>query len=376
GNYTSTIYLCTGDCPSENMISQNYDSKAIEPDNVIVHEIQLEPVTIEPGQGTVFPLYNPSGLVVGGTANYKISVMPSLPPGEISWSQDTSWTPPGGNPTGTVSFPNGNTGELVSVVGGSPGDVRLQASILNFNGPPPTIDLKVLSAEKRVNVYVYVVNDDEGNGSSWTQNEISTLINNANDIYQQAGMIFDWDGVIHPVNNIEWMTIDKVGDEFPELGPLFSSEKGTGGLELYFVEKIIGATGVNWSPGDMRDGLAMSRDGNFRTLAHEIGHACDLDDIYVEKEDASGSVIRLGNDLVKQAWMPDDWNSGPGPQYYNKLLNHQDLIKRLLMYGKKSDSKCDIPKGDIFGINADALIVPNGVSVSLDMINRDDPQHE
>jgi len=57
GNYTSTIYLCTGDCPSEDMISQNYNDRAMEPDNMVSFRLEMtayRPQTEGPNVGIPF----------------------------------------------------------------------------------------------------------------------------------------------------------------------------------------------------------------------------------------------------------------------------------------------------------------------------------
>jgi hypothetical protein len=94
--------------------------------------------------------------------------------------------------------------------------------------------------------------------------------------------------------------------------------------------------------------------GNARTVAHEIGHAAGLKDIYVEGEsmNADGSItsVYLANDPVKKVWEPRDWNSGPEPEYYNESLTQPGLVQRLLMYGEGSDTKADIPSGQVHGL--------------------------
>lgn len=82
-------------------------------------------------------------------------------------------------------------------------------------------------------------------------------------------------------------------------------------------------------------------------MAHEIGHACGLSDIYAEK-----GGMDVGGDLVKEQWMPQDFNSGPSPEYYNRSLEHKTVIRGLLMFGTTQDIQisADIPMGNVYGI--------------------------
>jgi hypothetical protein len=116
---------------------------------------------------------------------------------------------------------------------------------------------------------------------------------------------------------------------------------GTGGLELYFVNSFIdiGATAAYNAYG-----IVVTSNANFRTLAHEIGHACGWRDIY---ESAGGYAV---SGLVRSSWSPSDWNAGPGPQYYRTTLLQEDMILRLLMYGTFSTTKASIPNGAIHGV--------------------------
>lgn len=93
-----------------------------------------------------------------------------------------------------------------------------------------------------------------------------------------------------------------------------------------------------------RGGIVIGDGGNFRTLAHEIGHACDRRDIYP----SNGGFAVSG--AVSETREPKDWNSGPGPQYYDTSLDQENLIYRLLMYGTYSTTKADIPRGSIYGV--------------------------
>lgn len=76
-------------------------------------------------------------------------------------------------------------------------------------------------------------------------------------------------------------------------------------------------------------------------VAHEIGHACGLKDIYVGK----CPFPIAENALVEKDWVPNDWAGG-----YGGLKHRELIIKRLLMYGVASATPgYDIPAGTVWG---------------------------
>ena len=87
-------------------------------------------------------------------------------------------------------------------------------------------------------------------------------------------------------------------------------------------------------------GIVVGPDANARTIAHEIGHACGLPDIY--DEDSRTSLKVEG--MPSKERMPDDWG------WYPPSVKQADLVRRLLMYGVYSYSKADISYGDIYGL--------------------------
>ncbi len=109
---------------------------------------------------------------------------------------------------------------------------------------------------------------------------------------------------------------------------------------MYFVDTIdssTNTTGANLGPGSgASDGLVLTDAANFRTTGHEIGHAGTLKDIYM-----SDAGTQVPSNLVNEAWAPRDWNSGPGPQYYERSLTQPDLLLRALMNGRPSQIKAD-----------------------------------
>lgn len=103
-----------------------------------------------------------------------------------------------------------------------------------------------------------------------------------------------------------------------------------------------GATAFNLSTG-----ITITNRGNFRTVGHEIGHGCGLQDIYVSKPSKTTKTVK---GFLTKTRVPKDWNNGPEPYFYKVKLKQSQLVKRLLMFGNVSTTKADIPSGKIYGL--------------------------
>ena len=64
---------------------------------------------------------------------------------------------------------------------------------------------------------------------------------------------------------------------------------GTSGLEVYFIESITDRVAAFCG----NSGIAVGANYNRTTLAHEVGHACGLKDIYHHHDEATLSVTGM-----------------------------------------------------------------------------------
>ena len=183
-----------------------------------------------------------------------------------------------------------------------------------------------------VNMKCWIVTDGINTGGH-TQETVSNIVDGVNEIYSQVCVKFEIDSIsltndsylanVHLTNQTQWVALSSI-------------EQNTGMLELYFVPSLEGgATAFH-----TRLGIVVGPSANARTLAHEIGHACGLPDVYVRHRGTSLQV----QGLPSKGRMPDDWG------WYPPSLTHQQLLQRLLMYGVFSSSKADLSYGDIDGL--------------------------
>ena len=104
-------------------------------------------------------------------------------------------------------------------------------------------------------------------------------------------------------------------------------------------------------------GLLIADGASDKTPPHEILHACGAKDIYWE---SSNHAIQLSA-MAKESYQPNDWGryrlsaGGEMPQ--------SNIVQRLLMHGKSTVSKGDIPTGKVGGLQR---IIVGGVATYLE----------
>ena len=297
---------------------------------------------------------NPSGVAVGDDAYFRVKVSPStLPDSEIAWM----------NRDGHVAIVGGNTGRCVHVRGVSSGDAELEVVIGGRTIQAPTFTVKVVTPQA-VKITAWIVGDAEGNGAIQVA-DVQNMISPLNDIYRQVGVSFYLDSVT--VTNIPDafdLTYDSTTNGGWNFDRLVDIGQNTGGIECYFVNDILrkdgnaGPVGANSSAGLVLTALA-----DVRTLAHEIGHAFGLCDVYVSAREKDEYVFGenakdVGQIPINSTSAPADWNGGccgfgdAGARYYQGGTKMATVIPRLVMYGiaSEGDIRLDITAGSVDGV--------------------------
>jgi len=129
------------------------------------------------------------------------------------------------------------------------------------------------------------------------------------------------------------------------------------------------------------------------SLAHEIGHAFGLHDIYRSNSQKRGN----GEDLLEiptyvkasSQNVPSDWNGGcdgrnsPGTRYYEYGCTMHKLYSRMMMNGVKSfgDVGRDITAGNVYGVGyyylqGQRVWFVNEVAVGFMSVRNNNPQHQ
>lgn len=192
--------------------------------------------------------------------------------------------------------------------------------------------LAASSSGEAVGLHCWIVGDDDGI-ASYTADSVRDVVDGVNQIFAQVALSFD-------VRSLSFTNDTCLSDldysDAAQRNALCSVTNGTGGLELYFIRHLEGSPTAFYSRG----GIVIGHRANVRTVAHEIGHACGLKDIY---DRASGAEFAVDG-LPSRDRMPLDWG------WYPPDTTHADVLKRLLMYGYTSEAKADISLGDVYGL--------------------------
>ena len=289
-------------------------------------------------------LYNPCGIATGGSAKFRVEVEPaSIPDTRIVWSVAQ----------GGVSFAGGNNkGRTVTVSGGaSEASFRLEIDVTDGNlHQKPFFTGKALN-HVQIPVTVWIVRENNGQNPAITEAQLSLMMANVNTLYEQTAMEFTLNGGINYTNasslgNI-FMTnaVDSVSPILLNL-PKNSAD----GIKLIFIKNISDFNGTETEIcGGFHHakGIVLgAQDPNFnhRIIAHEIGHACELEDIYVPT--SIDKYIPSGEDLHRYA--QSDWAGG-----YCGGVEYGSLVRTLLMFGnfnaERGDPMSDISTGIVFG---------------------------
>ena len=290
-------------------------------------DILHEPVTTDTVGG--FSV-NPSGIVLGQTARFRIAIAPTnFPSSLVSWEASRA---------DRVSFPSGTNGTEVVVRGDVAGDVTLTAHITGYAGPPPICEAKVVP-ETVVPVHAFIICSTNGTAAR-TTTEVQSLLDGANAIYAQVGRRFELASCCS-ITNENWLDVRYRNGNWPLFHQIVNYTNNSGGIEMYFNHSIERAVGLT-----VPRGVLIATNGTSRTAAHELGHAQRLPDIYVSWP--TTSLVVTG--LVERARMPGDWGSASTEGYYPPRLPQADLIRRLTMYGYDLPDATDCPSGNIDGL--------------------------
>ena len=295
---------------------------------------------------------NPCGVAVGDDAYFRIEVFPeSFPDSDIVWT----------NRNGGLDITGSGTGREVRVRGVSEGVSELSAIIGGCEWAAPTFEVHVV-APTTVCLRAWIITG-ENCESAHSPESVRQMVEEANDIYSQVGVRFE---LVEPITitNIP-AAYNALYNEPTNATDMWSFDmivdiaSGTGGLECYFINKFVDddVCAVNSAYGAVFTAAASGR-----TLAHEIGHAFGMRDIYLSsrESDEQAPEIQIGLDeLICWNRMIDDWNGGcrgrgpGGARYYGYWAPMRRIVPRMLMYGagaSDDDNRRDITAGDIYGV--------------------------
>lgn len=186
-----------------------------------------------------------------------------------------------------------------------------------------------------------IISSDEGS-ILMSKETVSNKITEVNRIFRQVAMSFE---ITYCICTNDMTLTDVSKTNVRQRERLYSMIPNGDGLKLFFVNSIMDDAVAFWNPF----GIIIEKSATSKDVAHEIGHACGLEDIYSECV-GSNFVIEVSGPISK-ARMPDDWGR------YSSDADQRDFVKRLLMYGADDGDGLDISYGDVDGVWQDAANV-------------------
>lgn len=191
-----------------------------------------------------------------------------------------------------------------------------------------------VGVSRPINLHCCIVRSDEGESSNPTSvSQISNELVEVNRVFRQVAMSFRLDSCVYTNDSSLASIVETNAVQLVDLMSILDCGEG---LNLYFVPRIIGESHAF----QIDYGIVFGRGFTANEIAHEIGHACGLKDVY---DWAHGTDMVVGGKLRK-SWMPDD--SGR----YRTIATQDEVLKRLLMYGYSGNSGVDLTYGDVYGL--------------------------
>ena len=297
---------------------------------------------------------NPCGVAVGNDAYFRVRVLPAtLPDAEITWT----------NRDGHVAFVGGCTGRDVHVRGVSAGDAQLEVLIGGRERHAPTFTLKVVEPQTfKITAWIISGKND---ALPWRVEDVQAMIAPLNDIYRQVGVSFYLDTItVTNIPDAYNLPYDSTTNDLWGVDRLVDIGHDTGGVECYFVNSLVRP---NNKPGPLAcndlQGIVLSAEASCITLAHEIGHAFGLSDIYASNREKdtdipAASEQHVYREFVSESCCMCDWNGGCdgkgacGTRYYPPATTLDAVLHRLLMYGVGGgeDDGRDLTIGSVRGV--------------------------
>ena len=280
---------------------------------------------------------NPCVIARGGRdAYFRVSVYPYDYPAErITWTCNN----PG------VEFVGPNTGKTVRVRATSAAATGGFFDIKFGNCPSisPQINFKVCDLRMITVSPVFVATQKQ----PYTDNgplSFQEAIQEASDIFSQAGVEL-------VMNNPAVIQLDELFkidyNDDASLARLCSLTNGLAGITVFSIPEMKNAAGVAF-PELWKIAIDRSTSLSGLALAHEIGHALGLRDIYsiVGKNQATRLVMPFRRQMATNA----DWSGGSGVQrFYRRGITLADIADRCLMNGDGDAATIDLPYESLVG---------------------------
>ena len=321
--------------------------------------------------------YNPSRLVYGTNAWLKVGVNGQFNASGVQWRVVSG--------PGRIASRN-DSDWAVSVEPTAPsGEVVVEAAFGNDSVIQPRFVLPIVQ-KRRVPVSGCVVLNSTGNPAV-TQQKIEASLRRTNQIYSQAGIEFYFAEAIAYLNepsfsilsehNLATNSAGRVSTwgVCPQVRNLLDRVDGLSSnatIKLVWVSRIVNGTPLAFTMSSRRSCLFSANPRASDTvMAHEIGHAMGLKDVYDSRKKVSSEHLVGGGNPVDSHVFEDllhDWGSSDGRGFNEVTDTHSDIIRKCLMHGRDTGGS-DIPYSKVEGFSSTSRHVFDTSKVSVGASN-------
>jgi hypothetical protein len=233
-------------------------------------------------------------------------------------------------------------------------------------------------------VRVFIVEPPrEQKSAAWSDGEVIQHIDKANEIFSQIGVQFRLDGILHNVGasndwdlciyedqnyGTKWgeILIEEHTEQFDQLVNVYTNRDC---IKIFYVGTLRQSSKIQYDgifAEWKAEGILMPKGMLEESLAHELGHALRLSDIYLnnwcgalEQPTRRVELAEQGFPLEKRFFgdLDHDWGQETGRGFYELNDTLGATLKKFLMFGVYLDLDnvgCDIPSDTVHGIPAGA----------------------
>ena len=315
---------------------------------------------------------NPSRLVMGTNAVLKVGANGPFSPSEVSWHVVSG--PGNVFPTNGWETTVTPTGIGTVTVEARFNDDEIQPQFVLPVVQPRTIPVRAFVVEPPVHLIE----------KAWDDHDIVSHIDKANEIFSQIGVQFRLDGILHNVgaSSNDWdlciyedqnygtkwgeILIEEHTEQFDQLVNVYTNRDC---IKIFYVGTLRQSSKIQYDgifAEWKAEGVLMPKGMLEESLAHELGHALRLSDIYLnnwcgalEQPTRRVELAEQGFPLEKRFFgdLDHDWGQETGRGFYELNDTLGATLKKFLMFGVYLDLDnvgCDIPSDTVHGIPAGA----------------------